>query len=45
MKKLYDGIEIESLGQEFDVFDMRFVVQDSLVQVGNAPPQRDVIDK
>ena len=31
--------------QEFDVFDMRFVVQDSLVQVGNAPPQRDVIDK
>ena len=31
--------------QEFDIFDMRFVVQDSLVQVGNAPPQRDVIDK
>ena len=31
--------------QELDVFDVRFVVQNSLVQMRNAPSQRDVIDK
>ena len=32
-------------GQEVDFINVCFVVQNSLIQVGNAPTQRDIIDK
>ena len=40
--KLPVDITCES-GKEFDILYMLFAVEDGLVEMGNAPPQRDVV--